>query len=96
MVQCPGQDRRFWKPEDIFESACPHCGTAVEFWKDDPKRQCPGCARTVRNPKIDIGCAEWCDKAKECLGTAEQDPSPRPSPRRGEGGCEEQRIVPSP
>ena len=37
-VQCPGQDMRFWKPEDIFEAPCPHCGARMEFWKDDVRR----------------------------------------------------------
>jgi putative nucleotidyltransferase with HDIG domain len=67
---CPGQDKRFWRPEDIFEAPCPHCGAAVEFWKDDPQRRCRQCSRFVRNPKIDLGCAKWCKYAKECLGVS--------------------------
>ena len=66
--KCPGQDLRFWKPEDIFEAPCPHCGTGIEFWKDDPARTCSGCGQRVKNPKIDTGCAEWCKYAEECLG----------------------------
>ena len=31
---------RYWKPEDIFTVACPHCGAEIEFWKDEPVRQC--------------------------------------------------------
>ena len=68
MVTCPGQDKRFWKPEDIFEIACPGCGEPVEFFKDDPKRECGSCGRVVTNPKMNLGCAEWCRYAKECLG----------------------------
>jgi hypothetical protein len=68
IAQCPGQDKRFWKPEDIFESPCPHCGAAIEFWKDDPRRRCRGCGRTVANPRFDMGCAKWCKFAEACLG----------------------------
>ena len=25
---CPGQDQRYWKPEDIFDVLCPRCGKA--------------------------------------------------------------------
>ena len=68
MVRCPGQDQRFWKPEDIFEVQCPGCGGAVEFFKDEPKLKCRNCGQMVVNPKIDLGCAEWCQYAEQCLG----------------------------
>jgi putative nucleotidyltransferase with HDIG domain len=68
MVRCPGQDQRFWKPEDIFEVPCSGCGTAIEFFKDEPKLKCHGCGQMVVNPKIDLGCAEWCQYAEQCLG----------------------------
>ncbi len=71
-LHCPGQDRHFWKPEDIYEAACPFCGKDIEFWKDDPTRTCDHCGQTVRNPKIDLGCARWCAHAKECLGILKQ------------------------
>lgn len=70
VARCPGQDTRFWKPDDIFESPCPHCGASLEFWKDEPQRKCRGCGQFVRNPKINLGCAEWCRYAKECLGVS--------------------------
>ena len=66
--QCPGQDKRFWKPDDVFESPCPHCGATVEFWKDDPRHKCRGCGRTVANPRFNMGCAQWCKYAEACLG----------------------------
>lgn len=72
--RCPGQDRRFWTPKDIFDISCPHCGWEVEFFKDDPVRVCPGCGRDVRNPRIDLGCAKWCKFAEECLGRMSEDP----------------------
>lgn len=68
MVRCPGQDQRFWKPEDIFEVECSNCGRAVEFFKDEPQLKCRECGHTVINPKIDLGCAEWCQYAQQCLG----------------------------
>ena len=68
MVRCPGQDQRFWKPQDIFEVDCPKCGRPVEFFKDEPQLKCRRCGHTVMNPKIDLGCAEWCQYAEQCLG----------------------------
>ena len=70
VFRCPGQDTRLWRPEDIFEAPCPHCGESIEFWKDDPRRKCRGCGKDVPNPKLDLGCAQWCKYAKECLGAA--------------------------
>jgi predicted RNA-binding Zn-ribbon protein involved in translation (DUF1610 family) len=67
--KCPGQDLRCWKPEDIFETLCLHCGQAIEFFKDDLKRNCPSCGEQALNPNHDLSCAEWCKSAKECLGT---------------------------
>ena len=67
-MKCPGQDQRFWKPEDIFEENCPKCGNTIEFWKDEPRLKCPSCKEEVVNPKIDLGCAEWCQYADQCLG----------------------------
>ncbi len=66
-MKCPGQDQRYWKPEDIFEEKCPKCGHTIEFWKDEPRLKCPSCKEVVINPKIDLGCAEWCQYADQCL-----------------------------
>jgi hypothetical protein len=66
--KCPGQDQRYWTPDAIFDVQCPYCGRAIEFWKDEPSRICRGCAREVRNPRIDLACAEWCAEAEACLG----------------------------
>jgi len=65
-VKCPGQDTRFWKPDDIFDVVCPACGKPVEFFKDDPSRRCPKCGTLIANPRLDRGCAEWCRYAREC------------------------------
>jgi hypothetical protein len=66
--KCPGQDQRYWKPEDIFTAPCPACGAQVEFWKDEPICVCPGCKRETRNPRIDLGCAAHCKHGRECTG----------------------------
>jgi hypothetical protein len=66
--KCPGQDQRYWTPDAIFDVRCPYCGRAIEFWKDEPSRTCRGCSREVRNPRIDLACAEWCAEADACLG----------------------------
>lgn len=70
MARCPGQDQRFWKPKDIFEVSCPGCGRAVEFFRDEPTVKCRGCGRLVVNSRLDLGCAEWCQHADQCLGAA--------------------------
>ncbi|MCK5843524.1 MAG: hypothetical protein KAG97_02380 [Victivallales bacterium] len=70
MPRCPGQDQRYWTAEDIFDVRCPSCGNEIEFWKDEPMRFCSSCKKEVRNPRIDLGCAEWCKHAEECLGKA--------------------------
>ncbi|MFH1008335.1 MAG: hypothetical protein V1800_12680 [Candidatus Latescibacterota bacterium] len=66
--KCPGQSTMFWRPEDIFEIPCPHCGHKVEFFKTDTKRPCPQCGDKVLNPRCDFACAGWCTSAEECLG----------------------------
>ena len=78
-IHCPGQDQRYWKPEDIFDVSCPHCGNQIEFWKDEAVRTCRQCSKPVPNPRMDLGCAKWCQHAKECLGQL-QAPPPSPEP----------------
>jgi len=67
-MKCPGQDSRYWKPGDIFETRCPECGAGVEFFKDDTARRCPHCGHRFVNPKMDFGCAAHCPYAEQCLG----------------------------
>jgi putative nucleotidyltransferase with HDIG domain len=73
MQKCPGQDTRFWGPKDVSEVACGRCGAVVEFFKTDGARHCPSCGSRVVNPRLSLGCAQWCDHARECLGF---DPKP--------------------
>ncbi|MAF33531.1 MAG: HD domain-containing protein [Desulfobacterales bacterium] len=68
-MKCPGQDSRYWKPGAIFEEKCPKCGHVVEFFKDDTSRKCEKCAHRFVNPKMDFGCASYCEYADQCLGT---------------------------
>lgn len=67
-MKCPGQDSRNWKPGDIFDKPCPKCGSAVEFFKDEPVRRCKNCGHRFVNPKMDFGCAAYCRFAEQCLG----------------------------
>ncbi len=66
-MKCPGQDTRFWKPGDIFVTECPKCGAEIEFFKDDARRRCAWCGHLFYNPKIELGCAEWCQYAEKCV-----------------------------
>jgi ribosomal protein S27E len=67
-TMCPGQDTRFWQPGDIFDSRCGNCGNTIEFFKDDASQRCKKCGTKVQNPRLNRGCAQWCEHAKECLG----------------------------
>jgi hypothetical protein len=66
-IKCPGQDTRHWKPGDIFLAECPKCGAEIEFFKDDTRRRCAWCGHLFYNPKIELGCAEWCQYAEKCV-----------------------------
>jgi HD superfamily phosphohydrolase YqeK len=68
-MKCPGQDSRYWQSNAIFETACTKCGGTVEFFKDDTTRKCDGCGHRMMNPKMDFGCASYCQYADQCLGT---------------------------
>ncbi|MFZ1985054.1 MAG: phosphohydrolase [Desulfatitalea sp.] len=67
-MKCPGQDTQFWNAGAIFEAPCPKCGLTVEFFKDDTTRKCRGCGHRFVNPKMDFGCAAYCQFAAQCLG----------------------------
>lgn len=68
-MKCPGQDMQYWKDDAIFEVNCPECDAIVEFYKDDTSRKCPKCHHRFVNPKLDFGCASYCQFAEQCLGT---------------------------
>lgn len=68
-MKCPGQDMQYWTDDAIFEIDCPECGSTVEFYKDDTSRKCPRCQHRFVNPKLDFGCASYCQFAEQCLGT---------------------------
>lgn len=70
LTKCPGQDMRYWNPEDIRDIKCPYCENPMEFWKTDIRLRCKGCGRVVVNPNFNLGCAAWCSYAEQCLGDA--------------------------
>ncbi len=67
-MKCPGQDTQYWKDDAIFEVKCPQCAGVVEFFKDDTTRRCGSCGHRFVNPKMDFGCAAYCQYAEQCLG----------------------------
>ena len=68
-MKCPGQDMKYWKDDAIFDADCPKCGTSIEFYKDDTTRKCSNCDYRFVNPKMDFGCASYCQFAEQCMGT---------------------------
>ena len=68
-MKCPGQDTQYWGYGAIFEADCPDCGVTVEFFKDDTMRTCKGCGKRLVNPRLDFGCASYCQFADACLGS---------------------------
>ncbi len=67
-MKCPGQDTQYWDQEAIFEAKCPECDHVVEFFKDDTTRKCDECGHRFVNPKMDFGCAAYCQYADQCVG----------------------------
>lgn len=67
-MKCPGQDTQYWNADAIFEVECPQCKQRVEFFKDDTTRKCGSCGHRFVNPKMDFGCAAYCQYAEQCLG----------------------------
>lgn len=67
-TKCPGQDMRYWTADDVYEEKCPQCGEMIEFFKTDIRLRCPNCKTRVANPRFDMGCAQWCSYAEQCLG----------------------------
>jgi hypothetical protein len=67
-MKCPGQDTQYWTAGAIFEVNCPQCNQPVEFFKDDTSRKCGKCGHRFANPRMDFGCAAYCQYAEQCLG----------------------------
>jgi hypothetical protein len=67
-MKCPGQDTQYWNAGAIFEANCPQCNHGVEFFKDDTTRKCANCGHRFVNPRMDFGCAAYCQYAEQCLG----------------------------
>ncbi len=66
-MRCPGQDKRYWKEDAVFEVPCPKCGYSVELFKDENKARCPKCSHRFQNPKLNLECAKWCAHAADCV-----------------------------
>jgi len=64
---------QYWDQEAIYEVKCPECSAMVEFYKDDTTRKCHNCNHRFVNPKLDFGCASYCQFAEQCLGTLPDD-----------------------
>jgi hypothetical protein len=75
-MQCPGQDRRYWTPDAVYEVPCPQCGANVELFKDEGSGRCTLCGHRFPNPGANFGCAAWCSLAQECLGFRPESTSP--------------------
>lgn len=67
-MKCPGQDTQYWKADAVFDVKCPKCSGMVEFFKDDTSRRCGHCGHRFVNPRMDFGCAAYCQYAEQCLG----------------------------
>ncbi len=67
-MKCPGQDTQYWNKDAVFDVKCPQCNGQVEFFKDDTTRRCNHCGHRFVNPKMDFGCAAYCQYAEQCLG----------------------------
>ena len=67
-MKCPGQDSRYWKPDAIFSVPCLVCDKPVEFFRDESTRRCKNCGHKMVNPRMDFGCAAYCNFAEQCLG----------------------------
>lgn len=67
-MKCPGQDSQYWKSDAIYEEPCPLCSSPVEFYKDDTTRKCQSCGHRFINPRLDFGCAAYCQYADQCVG----------------------------
>ncbi len=67
-MRCPGQDKRYWGYDAIYEVRCPKCGEKVELFKDEIRAKCKKCGHIFVNPKVKLGCAVYCKYAAQCLG----------------------------
>jgi len=66
IAKCPGKMMR--RNLDSVLVPCPSCGRIVEFFTDEPKRQCR-CGQVLLREALPR-CAEWCPAAAQCLGEA--------------------------
>ncbi len=72
-MKCPGQDKRYWGYDAIYEVRCPKCGERVELFKDEVRAKCKKCGHIFVNPRVKLGCAVYCRFASQCLGELSPD-----------------------
>jgi endogenous inhibitor of DNA gyrase (YacG/DUF329 family) len=101
MPKCPGQDTYYWKPEDVSEAPCPACGQLVEFFKTDLARRCPSCGQRVVNPRLNLGCAQWCPFGEQCSASVRESgeawaAAPSPGHRSGPRPAQQARSTTPP
>jgi hypothetical protein len=63
MNGCPGAASL--RTPTINEKICPECGREIEIFSIDPYVRCE-CGFIAYNDQQ--SCAQWCAKARECLG----------------------------
>jgi hypothetical protein len=56
----------------------------VEFFKDEVRRKCRSCGFMIKNPRIELGCAQWCEHAEQCLGVSREDMADSPDQALGQ------------
>jgi len=64
--KCPG--KMMQRHLESVVVPCPDCGRLVEFFSDEPKRNCK-CGKLILRETLPK-CADWCPAAAECLGEA--------------------------
>jgi NADH pyrophosphatase NudC (nudix superfamily) len=62
--QCPGQDSRKAKAENII---CANCGYQAEIFSDEIKVVCLECKNLIYKERLP-SCVDWCKAARECIG----------------------------
>ena len=68
-MKCPGQDTQYLERRRYFRSALPQVRRhRWSFSRTTPPANAAGCGHRFINPKMDFGCAAYCQFAEQCLG----------------------------
>ena len=52
---------------------CPSCGGEVEIWTHENVRKCSSCGTPVIKNMDVLSCVQWCQHAKQCVGSEKYD-----------------------